>query len=180
MIATALLIITAALAFINPWWLVATILVSLWKLNHWRFYRSRPWRRVHFPAMRLYAGELGFATGRDERDDTMTPYQEILGSLVKTFFPEMPAPDIAAFIEREYDRCRTFADKRLIADYLKKKNPKLDEADLDQSLESFRPHMNPNDRFAISRLIVAGIIEGLYSKEERAEYMFEVLNGRAK
>lgn len=49
--------------FHNLWWLVAVFLVMVLKISGLYFYYGRPWRRIHYPYMRVYAGMAGSEAG---------------------------------------------------------------------------------------------------------------------
>jgi len=159
---------------------VGTAIIGLYKIYHWWFYRSRPWRRIHYPVMRTYAAILGAAKGEEESEGKQFNLYEALSELVSAHVPNMSHEDIRKFLDREFERCRTFADIDLVESHMRKEMPHLDNKLIRETLEKYRPYLNPNDRFTMAKMVIAGLIERGYSEKDRGEYMYEVLTNNAK
>jgi hypothetical protein len=174
------LIIAAILAVAHsPWWSALVVVTALYKANKWWYYRSRPWRRVHFPMMRAYAAVIGAAVGEEERTGKPVDMHEVLTALVSASDPTIQPDEATQIIGREYERCANFYDIDLIESYMLGKNPAADKTLLRTTLEKYRPYFNVDDKGTITRMVIAAVIERQFTKEDRGEYMYEVINNRA-
>jgi len=180
MIGWILLIISIGLATQSLWWLIVTLLIILFKLNHWWFYLSRPWRRVHYPSMRAYSAIIGHATGREEQDGTPMNINECLKDLICARYPDMESSEIDEFFYDTVQRCDRFEDRELVENYLSKKNSNVDSGRLNELLDKITPHWKSDDNNLMVKMIIAGFIEKEFTMTDRGEYIYEVITNRAK
>lgn len=178
MIGWILLVIFSVLSYTYSWWFIfGVIVLGIWKLNRWYFYSSRPWRKVHFPMMRAYAAVSGIETGQAEREGREFNLNTALLNLLKMVNPEISVSH-EELIRREFDRCQTFYDERLIQQYLIEKEG-LNLTQAASILEKIKKSMRAPDNGLMVRMVIASIIEEQFSPQDRGEYLFQVFNGRA-
>jgi len=179
MISWIFLIVFAVLSYVYSWWFTIGIAVlSLWKLGHWYYYSSRPWKKVHFPMMHAYASTCGYEIGQAERDGREFNLNAALLNLLKVINPKLSISH-EELIQREFQRCKAFYDKPLIQRYLVE-NKGIDKTKIDPILEKIGQSMHTSDNGLMVRMVIASVIEEQLSPMDRGEYMFEVISGRAK
>jgi len=180
MITWLLLLVSITLAYISKWWWLAVVVLGAFKAFQWHYYRGRPWRRIHYPAMRAYAiasgGESADADNNAREFDIKNALIRLLGLLR----PEWKQTTVNQFIVREITRAKSYSDEPLIRDAFRKSNSNASENDLNQLMEPLKQSLNVNGNGWLIRVIIAGLIEAEYSTEERGEYLMECITGRAK
>ena len=178
MIGWILLVSFAALAYAYWWWFLAgTVILALWKVSRWYYYSSRPWKKVHFPMMRAYAGASGLEAGRAESEGRDFDLNAALLDLLRMVNPKAGVSH-EMLIQREFERCNNFYDEPLVQQFLTEKkcvNP--DQANL--LLGKIRESMNTSDKGLMVRMVIASIIEEQFSPQDRGEYLFQVFSGNA-
>jgi hypothetical protein len=178
MIGWILLAAFAVLSYGYSWWFVVGVVVfGLWKLNRWYYHNSRPWRRVHFPMMRAYAGVSGLEAGEAEREGREFNLNAALLNLLKMVNPKIGIGH-EELIQREFERCNTFYDESLIREYLTEKKG-LDLTQVSPVLGKIKDAMHTSDKGLMVRMVIASVIEEQFSPLDRGEYMFQVFNGKA-
>ncbi len=168
------------LAISKPWWWLGVILIGLYKISRWYYYEGRPWRRIHYPMMRVYAHTAGLETGMANRDGREFDIRNALRALLKSEKSEWSDEHINSIIEREFINCELFRDGDLIRAYIKKKNKDISDEKLNAMMTTAKAQFTTNDKGLMVRLIVAAVIEEQYSQADRGEYLYEVLAGSAK
>lgn len=175
-----LLIASAVLVVVHtPWWCLALVPLILWKAWRWTMYKSRPWRRVHFHVMRLYARAAGIERRRSETEGEEFDTERALTTLLATVRPDWNASKIRDFLARELSRCSSFADRSLIRRHIKRVNQVADDAQVDELLDKCAAVFHIGNRGIVVRLAIAGLVEEEYGEGARGEYLFEVLSGKA-
>lgn len=178
MIGWILLATSAVLSFTYSWWFMfGVVVLALWKLNRWYYYSSRPWKKVHFPMMRAYAGACGLESGQAQREGREFNLHAALLNLLKMVNPKVSISH-EALIEREFMRCQNPYDESLIQEYLAKVKG-MDPSHIQPILKSIKGAMNTSDKGLMVRMVIASIIEEQFSPQDRGEYMFQVLSGKA-
>ena len=178
MIGWILFVAFATLSYFYSWWFVIGVVVfGLWKLNRWYYYSSRPWRKVHFPMMRAYAGASGLEAGQAEREGREFNLNTALLNLLKMVNPKVSIGH-EELIQREFERCETFYDEPLIQKYLVEKKG-IDKTQIGPVLEQIENSMNTSDKGLMVRMVIASVIEEQFSSLDRGEYLFQVFSGRA-
>lgn len=178
MIGWILLATFAVLSYIYSWWIISGVIVlALWNLNRWHYYSSRPWRKVHFPMMRAYAAASGHESGQAQREGREFDINAALLNLLKTVNPEASISH-EALIKREFVRCQNFYDESLIQEYLVKVKG-LDPSHVQPILNKVKGGMKTSDKGLMVRMVIASIIEEQFSPQDRGEYMFQVISGKA-
>jgi len=178
MIGWILFAIFAVLSYSYSWWFIfGVVVLALWKLNRWYYYSSRPWRKVHFPMMRAYAADSGLESGQAQREGREFDLNAALLNLLKMVNPEVSISH-EALIEREFVRCQNFYDESLIQEYLAKVKG-MDQSHVQPILREIKGAMKTSDKGLMVRMVIASIIEEQFSPQDRGEYMFQVINGKA-
>jgi len=175
-----LFIASIALTYTSKWWWCAVVTLGAIKAFQWHYYRGRPWRRIHYPAMRAYASAAGSETADANNNDREFDIKNALIRLLGLMKPEWEQAQVEQFIDREIERATTYSDETLIRDAFRRSNSKANEDDLNQLMESLKQSLNVNDNGWLVRAVIAGLIENEYSTEDRGEYLMECVTGRAK
>lgn len=178
MIGWILLTAFAGLSFAYSWWFIfGLIAVGLWKMTRWYFYFGRPWRKVHFPMMRVYAAASGLEAGQAEREGREFNLNAALFNFLKMTNPTISVSH-EELIVREFERCHAFYDEPRIEQYLVEKK-ELNRTQVTTILEKIKESMRTSDKALMVRMVIASVIEEQFSPQDRGEYMFEVFNGKA-
>lgn len=178
MIGWVILAAFAVLSYNYSWWFIfGVVITALWKLSHWHYYSSRPWKKVHFPMMRAYAAAAGIESGMAEREGREFDINAALLNLLKMVNPEVSIAH-EALIEREFVRCQNFYDESLIKEYLVKSKG-IDQSNAQLILGKIKDSMKASDNGLMVRMVIASIIEEQFSPQDRGEYMFQVISGKA-
>ncbi|MBC7341792.1 MAG: hypothetical protein H5U02_05000 [Clostridia bacterium] len=175
----ALVVFILLAVYNSPWWWMAVAPAVLWKAHLWYFYKGRPWRRVHYPAMRAYARACGAETFRAEREGRDFDVRSALVELLRLVRPAWDPGSIDLFIEREFDRCANFTDRGLIEEYIRKRARRVDQGELDAIMRKIASVFDSRKSWLMVRMVVAGLVEEQYGEAHRAEYLVEVLTGNA-
>jgi hypothetical protein len=170
--------ILLALLHSNWWWILAALL-GLWRANQWYFYNGRPWRKIHYPLMRVYAREAGIETNAATREGRSFDIEKASVALVKQLHADWDDRRARAFVQKQISRCETLEDEELIVQEFRRRNPKLGDSDARQVRDLARQLLIPPDNATIIRFIVAAVVEENHGQSQRAEYLAEVLNGKA-
>jgi len=178
MIGWILLATFAVLSYAYSWWFIfGVVVLGLWKLNRWYYYSSRPWRKVHFPMMRAYAAASGLEAGQAEREGREFNLNAALLNLLKMVNPTISVSH-EELILREFERCHAFYDELLIQRYLVEKKG-LDPTQVAPVPGKVKESMRTSDKGLMVRMVIASVIEEQFSPQDRGEYMFQVVSGKA-
>ncbi len=181
MITWVLIIISAALSIFHTWlWLIAVVLLSLFKLNKWYYYKSKPWRRIHFPAMRYYAAASGTEFAEAQNSNRDFNINNALINVLTMLQPDWDEETKENFIKIVMARNETYVDENLIRSIFQKRNKKLTENDLDELMSTLNTSLNRTDNSWLVRMLIAEIIQSMFGIEERGEYLVACIEGRAK
>ncbi len=164
---------------VSAWWWIAAVITALWQIQRGFFHNGRPWRRIHFPMMRAYAAAAGFEHVEAQKNGREFDIKRALHSLVKSMRPDWSFSQTQQFIEDEFARCSSFADKQLIEQHIQRKNPDMPQEQIEKIVGIAKNAFNPFEKSFMVRMIIAGIIEDQYGSEHRGEYLFEVVRGKA-
>jgi len=181
MIIWGLLIICVFMSiFYSYWFLMIVALLGIWKVSRFWFYESKPWRRIHYPAIKLYSSIAGSEVAKAEMENIGFNFNHVLFSFIVSLRPDWDSNEVMSFIDREITRSKDFEDRGLIKKYFLEKNRNVSESQIDNALDEFWSKIDPPNRAWVIRVIVAGIIENQYGEKARGEYLYEVMVGNAK
>jgi len=180
---TTLLVMAIVLALRIPWFWIAVAPLALWRIYQWYLHSSRPWRRVHFPMMRVHAVVSGIEHVEAQKENRDWDIRNVLVRMVAAAHPDWSSAKSLLFIAHEITKMQTLHDRSLVKQYilknLKKHEPQ-DEAELDQFFDDFQAKLNmTTDNFLLTRTIIAGLIEEKYGKEHKGEYLCAMFTGKA-
>jgi hypothetical protein len=181
MLTKILMVVCGILALTHKsWWCGGVcFFFILDRLDYWHYYHSRPWRKLHFPLMRLYARCAGIESGLSQATGRDFDVKHALFTTLKQAQPTWSDERITEFVTRQAVRCEQFEDARLIVAELKRRNANLDDTRLRELIAKARSQFTLSDPGVFVRFIVAGIIEQQYGESQRGEYLVELLRGRA-
>lgn len=164
---------------VSPWWTIGTVILGLWKWAQYSMYRNRPWKRLHFPLMRVYAGSAGTEASAAERDGRPFDPLRALAPLAEGALSLSPE-SATAFVRDQIRIARTFEDRESVAHEIRRRDPKAQQSDIDHTMEAFGTPLGSDDPGVSVRLVIAGITGRLASPEDRVEYLIAVANGDAR
>jgi hypothetical protein len=170
---------TLVAVFVNAWWAIGSFILIVWKAHCWFRYNSRPWRRIHFPMMMLFASAIGRENARAAMENREYLVENALSDLIKSVYPQWTLPQIEGFIIAEFTKHENFTDADLIRQYILLKNPKVTQEGIEKVIDFMRQHYNNFDNALKVRMIIAGVIEDKYGPDQRGEYMFEIIMEKA-
>ena len=176
---TTYVVMSVALSLKNHCFFIVAVPLALWRIYQWFLHRSRPWRRMHFPMMRVHA-----AAAAEEQVDAVHEKREwdiknVLASMVATARPEWPPPRIEIFITQELAKIEAFHDRPLVKQYILKKNPHTDESKVDEYLDDIYSILPMTHNGLLTRAIIAGLVEEEYGKEHKGEYLYALFTNKA-
>ena len=168
------------LAWNNSWWWIAVVIVALYKGFQWWFYKSRPWRRIHYPVMRAYASAAGTESAAAQSEGREFEVKNALTILLKLVKPDWSEEDTSRFVDIEIERARSYSDEPLIKEALRRSNKKISDEELQDLMDNIKDSINDKDKSWAVRTVIAGLIENQFSEEDRGEYLKECIAGNAK
>lgn len=180
-----LLAVSVVLALSNSFWWIAVGAISFCRGYYWWRYRSRPWRRIHFPAMLAYASACGYETHNAQNEGREFETRNAITNLIKMLKPDWEHDESLMFMEREFMRAREFLGDPLARESLLKREVKdvfhseLGEIELKAMLHATRDVVKINENFVFVRMAIAGLIEEQFSKKDRDEYLEAIISGHA-
>jgi hypothetical protein len=173
---------------VSYWFAIGLIFFSLLKAYSWYRYNGRPWRKIHYKSMVIYAEaagrEMAMAKAKNVEFNlrkALISFTEMLS--IKGFLP-LASPE--KIVEREFDRIENFKDRSLIKEHCIKvvfKNSSLENLEgidvmTEKILNEMQSGIKENYNSLIVRLIIAAAIENIYSSADRGEYLYEYFNGK--
>lgn len=180
MISWLLLAGAIGLTFTSRWWLVAVGVVGIYKSFQLWYHNGRPWRRVHFPAMRAYASAAGREVAESGNQGRGFDVRNALVHLVEMRRQDWDERQIGMFVDRELQAAKSYSDEPLIKAAFRKRYPKASESELNGLIHEVGESIDVNDDSWAVRTVIAGLIEEKYGKEDRGEYLRECVLGNAK
>jgi hypothetical protein len=167
---------------INPWAWLGVIFASLWQWRIWQRYYSRPWRRVHFPAM--LQGQVAMAKEEQRANLHQQPfnYNRVYRKLIQSLASQegiVSKQDPKELIDKQLAWLESEQKSQyLMLDYLLRTQGIQHVDALEQILQMYAKHQFSHNYFKL-RAIIAGLIEECYGLDDKTEYWFEVLNNNA-
>lgn len=182
MISSLLIVGTLVAGYLYSYWFFsASIVLSLFKLHKWYYYRSRPWRIVHFQMMRTYAKACGIEMNESQNNSREFIFKNAVVLMLDLLNPVKLGLTHEQIFDQEQQRLSTQYDTKLISDYLKSKGHS--QEDIDSTISAIRKDIVSADEIhtkeLIVRMVVASVIEAQFSKMDRGEYMYNVYIGKA-
>ncbi len=159
-------------------WIVA-IPLGLVSLSRWYQLKSRPWRRIHFPLMRLHASLAGSEQISSESESRNWSIDNVLRQMVSSCFPDWSHLEVEMFIEEELAKMRVLHDERALKSFMITKYPKTTDEDFRSLLKNAKQKINFDDNGVKTRAVIAGIIERKIGLEHKAEYLYALFTGKA-
>ncbi len=180
MVGWVLLLVFGCFAlFLSAWWSIAFIIVLGWQINQWFIYKSKPWRRVHFPLMRAYSAAAGLESAKAEKEGREFNVDNAIYDLVKATYSEWDQVHTEEFIHQQFSLFSNFSDELLIREQILLKNPNASQESMDKLIKLTRDSFQTLDNSKKVRAVIAGIIEKQHGQEQRVQYLLNSLQGKA-
>lgn len=146
MITWSLIVISSTLAFAHSWWwLSVVILLSLFKLRNWYYHKSKPWRRIHFPAMLLYATAAGTESADAQTNNREFEIRNALINLVLLIQKQWSQQTAEVFVGKTMRKSEVYYDEDLIRATFKKRNNELTDGNLDEIMNTLNTSLIRTD-----------------------------------
>lgn len=158
----------------SSWFWLGVVPLALWRITYFVTYRSRPWRRVHFPLMMLYASAAGAATAQARQRGVEFDVREALVRMASEAL-ELDMSAAAAFVEEQLGRGKSFSDAGLVREELLRRHVQRPE----EALGAARSLLAADDNSTKVRLVIAGVVERRCGTAAKGEYLVEVARGKA-
>ncbi len=176
---SSLLIMATILAIKVPWFWIAVVPFALWQASLWFLHNSRPWRRIHFPMMRIYAAAAGLEQAEAEREKREWDIRNVLIRMVASAHPDWTLPKILFFLGRELANIETLRDRELMRMFFLRKHPGADAKKIEEFLDDIQSQINMSDKGLLARAVIAGLVEKKYGEEQKGEYLYAIFTGKA-
>ncbi len=143
------------------------------------YYYGRPWRRVHYPMMRVYASALGSALGFAQARSKKFDPDFALGVVALHVNPKLQEEQLARYLSMIKARCQHFNDETTFTDYL------ANEVSLPGNaiaciIDNLRDVLRKQELLTLAQMIIADVIENRYGEKDRNEYIYALITGAAK
>lgn len=182
MISSLLIVGTLMAGYLYSYWFfLVTAVLCLIKLHKWYYYRSRPWRIVHFQMMRAYAKACGIEASDSQQNSRDFIFKNAVVLMLDLINPVKLNLSHEQIFDLEQHRLSTQHDIELISDYLKVKGHS--QRDIESTINEISKDILSADvihtKELIVRMVIASVIEAQFSKMDRGEYMYNVFIGKA-
>lgn len=160
---------------------VMPIFLLLLSFNSYQLYHyyGKPWRRVHYPLMRVYASAVGSALGHAEAHSKKFDPNFVLGVVALTIHPDFDEKQLEHYLDLVRAGCHCFDDELALTDYITKEG-KFSHEEVRTITGNLREWLQTEELRTMVQMIIAGVIESRYSKRDRIEYIYALLTGVAK
>lgn len=164
----------------SPLWWIAVAALGGWKALRWRFYKGRPWRKIHYSMMRTYAASAGQENGLAERDGRSFDVKRALRKMLEASVGEWPSEKIDACLNAVERSVGDFGeDREILAREIKSRHPKVSDDAVIQVLQRAEEQWRPDNVRLWVELTISEVIRDLYGADQRAEYLYSLLTGEA-
>lgn len=170
-------VVTVLLSFLSPWWLIAAIPIGLFKLVHWYLYRSRPWKRVHWPFLRLHIASIAHEEGRAKREGRDFDFPGALTQTLMAWKKELPQAAARQRVDACLARCETFPEQQQLKQYMLAHGYTSEKAD-DVIAWLHKMYLEGEKWFKVSYMVGA-LTEEKYGKNALYEYFVAVVRNEA-
>jgi hypothetical protein len=160
----------------SAWWWLAAVPLAIWRTLDWQLHSSRPWRRLHYPLMRRYAGASGFEMGQAEREGRPFDVRRALVTMVSQV-EGCSLTDATSRVRGDLESGLLPADAAWISRKLGSQRPDPKWSHL--NVDALRHHYSQDDNAVKVRLGIAGAISRQLGADDRAEYLLEAAKGNA-
>lgn len=141
------------------------------------------WRRLHFPLMVRYAAAVGFVHGICKKRRKEFDVELALLCLLQSVFPNVPSAKLENYLKEILVKQNNFADERSLRQIFKEKIPKIKKTELEKIIEEIKKSFTSQEKKVSNsikvRLVIAELIKEKYGEDERLEYLYAVVAGRA-
>jgi hypothetical protein len=163
----------------SPWWLIAFIPAFIFRYSKYRVSESRPWRKIHYPVMRLYVRAAGFAaTLTNDTDSELDTVEAALILLTRKVL-QLNEVDATVFVIEQFNRGTEFSDQELVHRNLIKRGFKENSQDLEDMMSAVGKMLSKDEPSIKVRLVIAGFVLIACTPDDLGEYLVELAMGNA-
>lgn len=139
---------------------------------------SAKWRRVHYPLMIRHARAMGYAQGQHKHLAIDEKMDLALLSLLQSVYLNISPEYLQSHYRDLLDELPKFMDYEMMSIVLKRKLPEASTEDIEKMAKHFANKIK-SEKFKKVWLVVSDLIEKKYGKEEKLEYIFSIIKGKA-
>jgi len=139
---------------------------------------STKWRRIHYPLMVRYSSALGFAQGQNESLTIDEKMDFALLFLLQTVYSTISPNILKSYYHSLLEELPVFMDSEMLSIIIKKKLPSASTEDIEKLANHFANKVK-DEKFKKVWLIVSSLINIKYGEEEKSEYIYSIINGKA-
>jgi hypothetical protein len=170
-------VVTALLSFLSPWWLLLAIPTGAFKLIHWYLYRSRPWKRVHWPFLRLHVASIALEEGRAKREGREFDFPAALAQTLMAWKQELPQSAARQRVEAVLARCVAFPERLELKQYMEAHG--YDSGKADDATAWLQKMYSEGEKWFKVSYLVGMLTEERYGKTAMHEYLVAVIRNEA-
>ena len=180
MIGWFLVCVLAALTFyLSKWWGIVLAVMLFWQASQWHRYKSRPWRRIHFPAMVLWSGAAGLETSAAQKEGREYNPDIALQHFAKALNSQLSVEDSKRFVEKTFAEYKDLQFENVIRNKLVLSSAKVSPIDAEKVIAHVAVQFKNPELGLRARLIIAEAIKADAGEEEYIEYLRAILTHKA-
>ncbi|MBU4274959.1 hypothetical protein KKE19_04075 [Patescibacteria group bacterium] len=164
--------------FLSIMFWIVTVIVGFFTFSIMYVRLSTKWRRIHYPLMVRYASALGFAQGQDESITIDEKMDFALLFLLQSVYPTISPDILKSYYSSLLEEFPLFMGYEMLCIVLKKKLSSASTEDIEKLAKHFTDKVK-NEKFKKVWLVMSNLIKIKYGEEEKFEYLFSIINGKA-
>ena len=139
------------------------------------------WARLYYPLLIRSQILMAVGTVTAEVRDFDISTNQVLEELVKSVYPTWSKDRVTEFVKEAIRKKESFYDKALLERCLRLKNKTIKEYTINAFIDNINIEVIKIDKAGVMlRFLIAEIIEKDHGKEERTEYLYNLLSGNIK
>lgn len=157
---------------------IFTIIIGFFTFSIMYVRLSTKWRRIHYPLMVRYASALGYAQGQNESLTIDEKMDFALLFLLQSIYTTISPNILKSYYHSLLEGLPLFMDSEMLRIVLKNKLPSASTEDIEKLANHFANKVK-DEKFRKVWLIVSSLINIKYGEEEKYEYIYSIINGKA-
>lgn len=135
------------------------------------------WRIIHFPLSFRYAGAMGYV----QRYQNLTIDEKMdlaLMSVLKGVYLSRTKDEVTQYYEQLMNQLPNFMDQKMMEIILKRKISRITDEELNK-LSKYFSNKGKDEKFKKVWLVISDVIKQKYGEDEKQEYIFSIIKGKA-